>query len=129
MTISKNYGPEIIGIIESFEAFLQKIKEDVENNAPVKPPNEKHLLSELRQAIAKTAALNKPFTYSGRKSGLFGRRDELPPEFQAFTRKKLEALAKKLLDDGQVVKRPDWGMYQEKWLDVPGGALSKGRRR
>lgn len=86
---------------------------------------ENSLQAILRDAVAMTAAQEKPFTKTG-TNGIYARRHELPKQFHDMSKKNLEGVAQELLNAGALaqyrlaLKDPVAG----KWLDIPGGSVA-----
>lgn len=121
----KTCGPEIIAIVEAIESLAAKIKssiEIVEHNEP----DDKHLLRALLIAIKKAAEENRPYTMTGPITGLYGRRGELQAAFHQLSKRQFDAMARELLDHGEIIKCSARGSMSNKWLDVPNGKYACG---
>ena len=94
----------------------------------VKQARMKTSIADLNQALLEVikAAFEagRPFTYSGTTTGLWGRRGELGPDFQKISRDKLYAMAKDLLNRGEIVKCIAGGSNAKKWLAAPERKIS-----
>ncbi|MEA2069469.1 MAG: hypothetical protein U9P12_09740 [Verrucomicrobiota bacterium] len=71
------------------------------------------------------AEAGHPYTTTG-QSGVFSRRESLPPVLRSIARHKLEGMVQALLSDGQVVKVRAGQNGIEKWLDIPTGFFALG---
>ena len=123
----KTCGPEIVAIIEAVEAMARKIKEGIALPEPA--PTEDYLSKVLLTAIGDAANANRPHTHHGQLTGLYGRRGELPAAFHKLSKVRIGAMAKDLLDHGEIIKCRAWGEGVAKWLDVPGGPFASGAGR
>ncbi|HEV2545765.1 MAG TPA: AAA family ATPase [Stellaceae bacterium] len=90
-------------------------------------PDDRKLSDALVAAIAKAAREGHPFTKTGRGNGLYARRHELPEEFSAVGRNRLEALAQELLEKKKLTaNKVQKAGHSFHWLDVPGGPVDEG---
>ena len=90
------------------------------------PPED--LKDSLLEAIRAAASGVAPYTLSGIRYGLYGRRHELPTAFHTISRNNIQSMAKDLIDSGAIVKAAAPGSNAKKWLDVPGGPIAKGAK-
>lgn len=79
----------------------------------------------LIEAIKDAAEKSCPFKYSG-NDGLYQQRGDLPAPFNQMTRDPIQAIAKKLLSDGRIVKGSQKNKNTKVWLDVPDGPVARG---
>lgn len=88
-------------------------------------PDERQLLSQLRDAIAYAAVEGKPYTKTG-GNGVYERRHALPEVFHSIGKHKLVAWVDALLAEGELVVAMAKGSKILKWLDVPEGPVGQG---
>lgn len=120
----REYGPELIGIADAFITMAEKFKANVEA-ANIPEPTPEDLLG----AIRKAALEDRPFTITGPRTGLYGRRDELPAAFLKISKNQIQDLAKEIFERGEIVKCRKYGSSRKQWLDVPDGPYTKGQKR
>jgi hypothetical protein len=96
--------------------------------ARLNPPSaDDHLLYLLVSSCAECAAAGLPFSHTG-VAGLWNGNADLPEPLAQLSRGKLEALGKKALDFGLLVKaRTELTQGAPKYLDVPDGPLATGK--
>ena len=120
-------GPEIVAIMEAVATMAGKIKASIETVTDSEPAFAgMHLPKALLIAIRDAAESNRPFTCSGQLTGLYGRRGELPAAFHKLSRSRIDAMAKQLLDHGEIIKCTAGGSTAKRWLDVPTGRYGCG---
>ena len=83
------------------------------------------LLTELREALERSARNGHPFCHTG-GSGVFRQRHRLPPIFRGVSRHRLEVMVQELLDSQKLIKGRAKGSTEEKWLDIPEGPFARG---
>ena len=66
-----------------------------------------------------------PFTHTG-GNGVYRQRHRLAAVFHDITRKRIEAVVQKLLNESILVKGKASGSKEDKWLDVPNGPFANG---
>ncbi len=121
----KSNGPgdrEVKTWVRNDIGLLEVRNEQLKSAAREKVPA---LMDCLLACVAEAAAKGQPFTRTG-SSGLFTRRQELPPELCGIGRNKLEGFAQALLEKGSLVLCIARGSTTKKWLDVPGGDFALG---
>jgi hypothetical protein len=89
-------------------------------------PDNGKLSDALVVAVAEAAREGHPFTKTG-QNGLYKRRHELPEEFRAVGRNRLEELAQELLEKKTLTaNKVEKAGNSFHWLDVPGGPVDEG---
>lgn len=81
---------------------------------------------QLVEAVREGAAAGRPYQHTSKTAGLFALRERLPTELKATGKGKMEAVAQKLIERGEIVKCVAAGSKNAVWLDVPGGMFAKG---
>jgi hypothetical protein len=85
----------------------------------------KEQMSELVNDILVAAQGGRPFTKTG-QSGLYARRTELHKDLQTISRKNIEEMSERLLEERRIVQALAPGSTVVKWLDVPQGPFATG---
>lgn len=88
--------------------------------------NDDILMDALEDEIAAKADDGIPYTVSGKNDGLHERAHEMSQELSGLSRDRLRALADKLLASKRIVKCPEKGKKDRKFLDIPGGVFASG---
>ena len=83
------------------------------------------LFETLVTLIARAAENGHPFTHTG-GNGVYRQRHRLADVFHDITRKRIEAVVQKLLNESILVKGKASGSKEDKWLDVPDGPFANG---
>ena len=83
------------------------------------------LFETLVTLIARAAENGHPFTHTG-GNGVYRQRHRLAAVFHDITRKRIETVVQKLLNESILVKGKASGSKEDKWLDVPDGPFAKG---
>jgi hypothetical protein len=102
------------GLLADMNECLRQIK-----------PTSEQLKSLLIEAIAQMAIAGRPFQATG-QSGVYERREDLPPTIRDLGRDKLHKLVRGLLNEGKIGKAAAPGEKSKKWLDVEGGPFQQG---
>lgn len=75
------------------------------------------------ERVADAAEKGKPFTQTG-EQGVFKQKARLGDDLKEMTKRELEALVQKLLNEGRIVKCAHGTEKVQKWLDVPDGPFA-----
>ena len=127
--VVKSNGPadrKIRTFVRNTESGLLEVRDDAIKQ--VVGSQEDQMLDMLELDIAEAAMSGFPFVQSGTgQSSLYARKNELSVALQDCGRRRLEALAQKLIDARRVKKCRATGSKDTKWLDVPGGDFYEGK--
>lgn len=88
--------------------------------------SDEYAMDLLCDDIAAKATAGKPYTVSGKDTGLHERSYELPEDLRHLSRDKLRSLAERLLAEQLIVKCAAKGSKAHKFLDVPNGDFAVG---
>jgi KaiC/GvpD/RAD55 family RecA-like ATPase len=126
MAIVKKNNPEMLKGELTLHRQPCGLLADVTSQDRYSDPNFNESHAWLLAAIERAASSGHPYSLEGKnsKSGLYLRRNELPPIFSHTGPGEFARLVDHMKMDGSVVATAAKGGRDKKWLDIPGGPIA-----